>query len=437
LTAVALVLGGCASYAPKPLPPGVSLVPGAAPAPTGQTATTPAGALSLDQVAALAVRNDPDLKAKRRKLGVAQAQRFAAGLFPDPQLSASLDHPTSSGPGLVDAFGLGVGYDVVPLITHGAHVQGERAATRQARLQLLWETWQVRQQARTLAVHFAGEARRLALLRRMRDLYRERYHHSAAALAHGNLNLDVAGTDLTALLDAQGQIDQLEQTHNDTDHTLRGLLGLAPAASLAVALPKAPSPLGAAVLRTRLADLSRRRPDLLALQAGYHSQEAKVRAAVLAQFPSLSLGLNRARDTGSVYTNGLSIGVNLPLFSGNRGAIAVARATRAQLRAEYQARLDQAALDIDKLERLQDLLRVQTGRLDRYLPTLGKLVEQARAGYRRHDIDALTFLNLETTWTGKRLARIQARQSLWETRIALETLLALPDAGTPAAENHR
>ena len=423
-----LVFGGCASYTPKPLTHGLSLAPSVERLKSANTTTAARSdkGLSLDEVAVLAVKNNPDLKAKRQQSGVAKAQLYAAGLIPDPQLSASLDFPTGATTGLVNAYGVGLGYDLIPLISRGAQVQSERDAVQQVDLQLLWEEWQVSQQARSLAVRWASEARQLKLLGQMRDLYRQRYRHSAEALRQGDLMLDVTGTDLTALLDSLSQINQLEQTHDDTGHSLRLLLGLSPKASLAIDLPALPPPMAEKDLRARLPHLPQRRPDLLALQAGYRSQEAKVRAAILSQFPSFSIGISRARDTGNVYTSGFNIGLNLPLFSGNRGTIAIERATREQLHLEYQARLDQVAVDIDKLFRLQVIVAAQYRRLNEYLPSLGRLVEQARAGYRRHDIDALTFLNMETTWTAKRLERIQMELSLWETAVALQTLLAIP-----------
>ena len=158
-----------------------------------------------------------------------------------------------------------------------------------------------------------------------------------------------------------------------------------------------------------------------------------MRAAILSQFPSVSIGISRARDTSSVDTGGFTIGLNLPLFSGSRGAIAVERATREQLRAEYQARLDQTRVDIDKLYQLQSIVADQRARLDEYLPDLGRFVGQARGAYQRNDIDALTFLNMEMTWINKRLERIRLDQAQWETAVALQTLLAIPTASAGQA----
>lgn len=434
LTAFLLImLGGCATYRPQPLPLGPNLAPdvGKLHKPAVKAPATPEGGLSLTEVAVLAVRNNPELQAKRRELGIKRAEVFSAGLLPDPQLSASLDHPTGSLPDTFNGYGLGLDYDIIPLISRGARLESARKAAQQINLELLWQEWQVSQRARILAVSLVGENRQIALLQGMRQLYQKRYRQSRKAVAQGDLTLGVAGTDLTALLDTLSQVDQLEQSRNDTRHQLHLLLGLAPDAPLKIRFTSLPAPPDPGTLRRELATLPRRRPDLLALQAGYHSQEAKVRAAILAQFPSISIGINRARDTSKVYTVGFGIGLDLPLFSGNRGAIAVERATRAQLHAAYQARLDQAAMDVDRLLRLQELVAVRQKQLAKYMPTLKDLVDRGRKAYLRGEIDALTFLNMESTWVGKRLEQIGLEQTQRKNLIALQTLLAIPAAGAP------
>jgi outer membrane protein TolC len=191
------------------------------------------------------------------------------------------------------------------------------------------------------------------------------------------------------------------------------------------------------MLQTKLADIARRRPDLLALKAGYESQEAHVRSAILSQFPSLGIELNRARDTGAVYTTGLGVTLTLPLLSGNRGNIAIERATRAQLQEEYQARLAHTIVDVDRLRELQGIIHHQQETLETYLPRLKTLVERSRRAYSEGDIDALTFLNMESTWVNRRLEQISLVQAAWENHIALEALLALPSypTVTPAHSN--
>ena len=421
-----LILGGCTTYKPLPLDRHTSLAPSIEELARAVPLDAAKG-LSLSDIAVLAVENNPDLKAQRLRMGVAGAELYAAKLFPDPQLSASFDHPTTQ-PGNINAFGLGLDYDIVSLITRGERVESGQQALAQTSLELLWQEWQVGQQARSLAVRWIGERDRLELLDNMQQLYAARYRRSTESMQRGDLTLETNGTDLTALLDSLSQISQLRQEHNATGHALHLLLGPAPEAPLPLAAGGFPESYSKEQVHAQLAELPNRRPDLLALQAGYRSQEAKVHAAILAQFPSVSIGITRARDTSNVYTSGLGVGLELPLFSGSRGAIAVERATREQLRAEYRTRIDQAAVAADELFELQNIVNGQKQQLEEYLPTLEHVVESAREAYQRGDMDALTFLNMESTWINKRLEQIDLSQLQWENRIALQTILALPAA---------
>jgi len=386
----------------------------------------PARPLDLTGIGILAVLNNPELRVQRTRLNLAGAQAFAAGLLPDPSLALGLDRPLGAGTGLVNPWLVDIGYDIVPLITRQARLGAARDSRTRVYLELLWQEWQVIQQARSLAVRLVFERKQLALLKVMRGLYEQRYDRSAEAMKGGDVTLDVAGTDLTALVITISQISQLEQSINETRHALNLLLGLKPGVSVQFGDLTPPGPLDTGVLSVQLARLTETRPDLLALKAGYASQEANVRAAILAQFPSIGIGINRARDSGDVNTVGISISLSLPLFSGNRGSIAVERATREVLAREYQARLASTETDVDRLVQLQKILQQQDQDLSGYLPELLAMVEQSRVAYKQGDIDAVTFLNMESPWVNQHLEQINLAQLMWENRIALETLLALP-----------
>lgn len=430
----AAALAACATYAPEPLPTAPDLVENV---PLRVDASSlpllplqhhpfdPSDGLDMTEVAMLAAVNNPDLKAQRARANVAHAQLFQARLLPDPQLSAGLDHPTDTGPGLTNAYAIGLDYDLVGLITRGAGVAAARAAAGQVDLELLWQEWQTVQRARELYVQAAAESAKLAILREAQALYAERYARSSAALRTHDLTLDIAGADLTALAGADNRVNEAEQTLNQVHHDLNALLGLAPGTTppLAPLAPAVPPPAAAPAV----SELARSRPDLLALELGYRSQEASVRKAVLAQFPSLSVGFTRARDTSDVHTVGLGITLNLPLFSANRGEIAVQRATRAQLREEYQVRLDQTAGEVDGLCQQVALVTRQLQGVDGYLPDLREMAAQAERAYRGHNLEPLTYLNLQTTWLDKEVERWDLIQTVWQARIALDTL-----AGTPA-----
>ncbi len=392
----------------------------------GSYTVDPSDGFDLTEVSILAVLNNPDLKAERVRRNVADAQVFSAGLLPDPQLSAGLDNPLGAAAGLVTGWGVGVGYDLIPLITRHRRIEAAQHGSEQVDLELLWREWQTIQRARILFVRYASEEQQRKILERMLSLYKERYAHSAKALKQKIVTVDVNGTDLTALLDVQSKITQLLQTHNETRHQLNLLLGLAPHVNLEISTSPVLTFPDSDTIHNRLESLPQHRPDLLALQAGYQAQESRVRAAILAQFPSLSVGVNRAHGTDRVNTFGVGVNLNLPIFSGNRSEIAIERATRAKLHEEYNARLDHASTEVDQLIDLNDILGQELSVLREYLPKLFELMEHTRKAYGQGDIEALTFLNIELTWLNKRIEQIQAEQVQNETSIAIQTLLAMP-----------
>ncbi len=151
--ALALSLAGCETYAPLALPQTPDLL-------DRLPVQQPDQPLDMDQIATIAVINNPDLKSARFKSGVADAQAFQAGILPNPQLNAELVFPTNQqpkpqsfgqgqehpGPG----YNLGLSYDIQNLITLGAKVASADAARDQAKLNVLWQEWQTVSQARTL-----------------------------------------------------------------------------------------------------------------------------------------------------------------------------------------------------------------------------------------------------------------------------------------------
>lgn len=433
-----LVLGGCVT-APPPLPTTAPLA--AAPdrvevpvdrLPAGLAAHPfrPEDGLDALEVAQLAVANNPDLVAARRRAGVARAQIFAAGLLPDPALALTGELPTGSDPSLTPAWSAELDWDLTRLVTRGAGLDAARASARQVDLEILWQEWQVAQQARTLFAKVRAEEDKLERVRRVRALFADRYDRSSTGLAQGNVTLDVAGTDLTALLDADSLESERARAWDKARHDLDALLGIAPGAPLRLVPSPPPEPPTDDEVRRALADLPSRRPDLLALKAGLDSEQARLREAALGRFPPVTVGVLAARDTSDVRTVGLALSVGLPFLDGGAGEVAVRRATRTQLRDEYEARLAATTGQVDLVRDQAALLAAQIARLRERLPTLARMVEQARRAYEAGDIGALTYLNMENTLLGKQLEVTDLEASLEEARIALDTLLGRPGVGS-------
>lgn len=432
-----LALSACATYQPRPLSEKIDLATDitalkveADAFPLPQLKKHPfdlSDGLDWVEVAMLAVANNPSLKASRHQRGEASAQVYAAGLLPDPQLSVGVNHATNGGPDRVEGIDLGIGVDLQALMTRDARSAASKAARREVDLQLLWQEWQVVQRARLLMVQVESVSRRLALLEKAQAVYEDRYRRTQRLLKRGDLTLDAAGAVATAWFNTSSRLNRERQVYSRVLHELHALLGLAPEVKLSLVPIKAPDTTALTVSDKDWSDLPHRRPDLRALQAGYQSQEQRVRKAILGQFPSLNVGFARARDTDGLYTTGFGISLNLPFFSGNRGQIALERATRERLRAEYQTRLNQSRNDVSRLLDRQRILAQQHAHLLQRLPELASLVTAAHHAYRDGDLPALDLLNLDTTLLDKRLEVIELEQALWQVRIALDTLLARPE----------
>jgi outer membrane protein TolC len=426
-------LGGCAIYRGRPLGdrvtlperiPDVVIDPRQMPLPElAAHPFDPSDGLDITEVAMLAVVNNPDLKVARAAAGVAHAQAFAAGLLPDPRLSATADVPDKGQSATTTAYNLGLSFDVVGLLLRAPRYAAARQEARRTDLNLLWMEWQVVAQARQLFVRLMQERQLMDVLQQTRAIYARRYALTQTALDRGLLTLDAVTPHLVALQDVTRQIYDLERLTSQGRHDLNFLLGVAPEIAVpltgAAALPQ----LDEAAVRRLLPDLPRRRPDLIALRAGYAAEEQRYRAAILAQFPALTFGFERARDATDVKQAGLNVSLTLPLFNRNRGAIAIERATREQLYVDYQQRLNAAASGIDRILAEQRINRRQLQEVDSALVQLTGAARKFDAAFSAHDINALAFANLQASLLAKQTERITLEQAILEQQVALQTLI--------------
>ena len=211
---------------------------------------------------------------------------------------------------------------------------------------------------------------------------------------------------------------------------LNNSLGLPPDAAVR------PEPSVALPSRVRLpseqqlvAAMEDRRLDLQALKRGYGSQEETLRAAVLAQFPKINLGFNRASDTSNVHTTGLGVSIDLPIFDRNQGGIATERATRQKLYDEYLNRVFEARAQIAMS--LTDIrsLTEQIASAESAIPSLERLVGTYRDALDRGNADVLSYYTAIGNLAQKRLDLLKLKQQLVQNRIALEIAAGqyLPD----------
>ena len=431
VTGCIALLAACATYRPKPLPTGPDLA--RAPALTVKIGSLgvpglraspfdPAKGLTETNIITLAVVANPRLQAARLQAGVARAQLLEAGLLPDPQISGGLSKSS-----FFTGYSVTVAQDIEALVTRSAAKDTASAHLEQVNLDILWQEWQVAERARELYIQSLALADLRGVLDQQRRLLGKLHRDDQALLEHGDLAASDATADFMAWNSAEARWRALELQDNQTRHALEELLGLAPGAQLRLRDAIDEEPVTSAEYRSALATLPRRRPDLLALQAGYHSAEEKLREAILAQFPLVSAGVTQARSAEEgIQSIGFDVTLTFPLFNRNRGPIAVGRASRAYLHQAYQASLDESTSEADQVWQAVVIMRYQLHRLDQRRAGLERTAAAAKdslgggtstfTDYARVKSDALATVGEE----------IELRSSLAQAQSALRLLLALP-----------
>lgn len=434
----AMALSHCATYHPLPLAKETHALSSTEAAVLTQAASTidrtylkPLrltldAPLDLNAIAVIAVLNNPELQSLRARAGVAEAQVFAARLLPDPALSGGFD-PLLSGPDPMAAILGQLTVDLAALRSRQVTLASEQASSQAVRLDLAWMEWQTAGQARLLAIRTLALGQVAALAEESRK------SADAQVLTHSRATQrgDLREADGAALRSAAMDASTLASTANHELAAARldlaRVLGLTSGAQLQLSAPseRVLKPLPDAENLSQIA--ISQRLDLRALAAGYASQEAVVHKAVLDQFPNLSLTVTGQRDTSGNVLLGPSVAFTLPLWNRNRGGIAVAEATRAALKAEYSARMDQTRSEVTNAVETLGAARRQHRDLELAIPALSLAVQRARAAASRGDLNPSLVAINEQALRDKRIQLVHLKQSESEQWVSLELLTGVPE----------
>jgi cobalt-zinc-cadmium efflux system outer membrane protein len=253
---------------------------------------------------------------------------------------------------------------------------------------------------------------------------------------HNKTLLDLAAAE-TAAQDARAAVLVQEQALAHERLLLNRSLGVPPDAAMPVRVgAPLPSRLDPPAADQIVSGLEDRRLDLVALRKGYESQDQTLRAAVLAQFPKISLGFSAARDTSRVNTLNLGVTMDLPIFDRNQAVIANERATRQKLFDEYVSRVFAARADVAMS--LQDIRSAndQIAAAEAAIPGLESLVRAYETALGQGNADVLSYYTARGSLAQKRIDLVKLKQSLIENWIALEIAAGqyLPTS-TPTTES--
>jgi outer membrane protein TolC len=419
------LLAGCATYQPLALPK----QPDFAVLPTPENPAVPL-VLSLPELLARVLADNPALKAAKLDAVIATAQMQQAAALPDPSLNLTRDTPLN-GVGLISAMNQAIGMDLSALLARGARLDAAKAAQIQQALDYSWLGLTTQIKAGEGYVQLVANAAQTQVLTRELTDLNTRLRQSQSALAKGFITQDRVLADVVRAADLARQIDQLHLQATQNQQALNALMGLAPdAAWQPKGWPDVAEP-SAREQASALAHLATQRADLLALRAGILRADAHYRAAILQQFPGLTLGVSHANDTSNVQTAGLSLGITLPIFGSAQANVAVAQATRAQLVATFQARINQAASDVALAQSQLAAYQARLHQIEARLPALAQTAANAQTALDAGYFSAGSYLAVRATLTAEQLNAIQTRQAIVQAQLALRGVLGLLDLPAP------
>ncbi|MGB6486081.1 MAG: TolC family protein [Steroidobacteraceae bacterium] len=429
---VAALLGGCALYHPLPLARGPDLAGGLSALRTEVPSLRPGGPsrriatdkpLDVDDVGLLAVLNDPELRSEQGQVDLAQADLLQSSLLPNPSASVSYGELLGGAGGFAPAWTASLTEDIKSILTYHTRVKSVRFQSQQVNADLLWLEWQVAQKARLLALDLYYGGKSLELSRRELNLLDHEVREVQGATQAGDLDLTALAPLLTAKAAAEQAVAATALSQMQNWQALDALLGLDPQVRFAIAAPSPAAP--PADLAALLANLPDRRPDLVALQLGYHSADEDVRTAIIGQFPAFVLGGQWGQDTTNVRSAGPTATLDLPIFDRNQGQVAQGRATRFVLHEQYQSRLDDACGSAKGLDAQARRLTEDVRRAAIAAAAADKMSASAQQAYAQRNMDQRSLVDFETTALDRRIEALALERSLGETDIILTVELGL------------
>ncbi len=440
LVALALLIGGCATYRRQPLDAAAveaALHPALAEARVtaakfqhplikplvidGRDGFTP------DEIALLTVITSPQLRALRDQRGVAQAQVVQAGLLPNPQLGYTLDKQSgNTDPSLINGGGLGLSWEVTSLLGYRDRVAAAKSTASALDLDIAWQEWQAAQAARLTAYRVVSLESRLPLAQATEAELADALALARQAHAQGHVTTVELAAATEAWSAAQDARFALEQDLTAQRLSLNLALNQPADAPLKMKAGANPPELPPTAVAALLDGLEQRRLDLVALTLGYESSEASLRAAVKAQFPKIGLSFTKAHDTSDVKTHSYGVSVDLPLFDRNQGAIAAGQATRQQLFDEYVARVAEARANVVQILSNLAVARTQLHTLEAELPELEQIATALDRAMQTRNADAAAWRDARGALLARRAEQARMRQDILELGVALELATGRP-----------
>ncbi|MEM7351144.1 MAG: TolC family protein [Acidobacteriota bacterium] len=401
---------------------------------SAQTLQTPEQ-LTLQEALQSAFANSPVLRAQRTELAQHQGGRLTAQTYPyNPQLELELADRSS-----LDSSTTDLGFS----LSQELEVAGQRrlrTAVAERRLAASRET--LRRQEQLLAAQvesaFASAVRARELLalaeteaslaREVLDFSQRRLERGATSQIEVNLARASAGR-------AERGVQRTRAAYAAAKSRTAELAGLEPASQ--------PEPLGdlelpagdLPPLEQLLQQALDQRKDLSSLHQQEQAAEAAVRLALAERRPNLTVSAFFQREESTDDIFGATLGVALPLFNRNQGAIAERRASRERARAHSDAL--ELTIEQEVVAAWNDLRAARTAAealRDQVLGTLEDNLDLLQRSLAAGRIAATEVVTLRREFVAARREYVEALADAWSARTRLA--LAIGQSVLTEATSH-
>jgi len=441
----ALVATGCIQYEPRPLDPQQVAAGFEARGLTDPALKAfleknlghemkpwPRAAWQPDELALVAFYYHPDMDLARARWGTARAATGTAGESPNPTVSLTPGFNTSSS---TPSPWIGVvGFDI-PVET--ANKRGYRIAQAQhsadsAKAGLFGAAWQVRSRVQRSILDFVSTRQAVALLQQQQAAQEQIVKLLELQRPNGGVPPTLVTQARIALRGVRLSALEAQRQHIEARAALADALGLSVAAVQDIQVDRPVTDQLPQVVST--AEARRRavtsRADVLAALKDYEASQSALQLEIAKQYPDLHIGPGYEYDQGDNKWN-LGIGLTLPLFNQNRGAIAEAQSKRTESAIRFMALQAKVLNDVDRTVLVYDAARLKLDAARELLADVQKQRKATQASFDAGDIGKLDLaasqLELLVNEQASVDATVKAHQALLAVEDALQQPMGVPD----------
>jgi cobalt-zinc-cadmium efflux system outer membrane protein len=351
---------------------------------------------SLDLPTALqhAFRENPELKAKRHSLGIAEGRAEQAGLLfqNNPRLSVEADSP---GSGRLGELKLNLLQEVEIAGQRGHRYEAAEKNLAQANLSVEEAERLLRLEVTQAFYNLLAAQQAITDLKEVLAAQENLFEAGQKRFEREDISILELNTLRLDKDQVRNELANKMRERVSMEKRLRLLLGFQEDTTLVAAgdlLQLTTNKSGTISDRQRLqACASANRPDLKAAKLAIDVREAELRLAQARRIPNVSVGPRYKRENNENLFGG-EIAIPLPLFNLNQEEIAIALANRNVSKAELEGRLLAAKQEVDSAYARLALAKERIEAYGKpYLGELEKMLALTRKAYERGELTIFEF----------------------------------------------